>query len=85
MEESAVNQGKVVNGHGHFTPCRSGVFFFFHTSTLLLFYLASVLVHGCAYFSSHNGKLLRAILGMSGHCCMFSHWLFSEIPLMNRK
>lgn len=38
-------------------------------------------MHTCA----HNGELLGAILGMSGHCCMFSPWLFSEIPLMNRK
>lgn len=34
---------------------------------------------------THNGELLGAILGMSGHCCMFSSWLFSKIPLMNRK
>lgn len=41
--------------------------------------------HGAAYLSAHNGELLGAILGMSGHCCMFSYWLISEIPLMNRK
>lgn len=36
------------------------------------FPFVSIQTHGGAYLSALNGELLGAILGMSGHCCMFS-------------